>query len=80
MAVAAAISIYFSWYTTILVRESYEFHDLSPGMIAVPLWIPQTAMLIGLIILSIALIDEFIGLVRGRTPGYHGSEQEGTGE
>ena len=78
--VAASISIYFSWYTTILVRESYEFHDLSPGMIAIPLWIPQTAMLIGLIILSIALIDEFIGLLRGHTPSYHGNEQEGSGE
>jgi TRAP-type C4-dicarboxylate transport system permease small subunit len=78
--VAASISIYFSWYTAILVRESYEFHDLSPGMIAIPLWIPQTAMLIGLIILSIALIDEFIGLLRGRASSYHGNEQEGSGE
>jgi hypothetical protein len=49
-------------------------------MIAVPLWIPQTAMLIGLLILSIALIDEFIGLVCGRLPSYHGNEQEGSGE
>ncbi len=48
--------------------------------VAVPLWIPQTAMLIGLVILSIALIDEFIGLVRGRTPSYLGNEQEATGE
>ena len=80
VGVAALITIYFSWYTSILVRESYEFNDLSPGMIAVPLWIPQTAMLIGLIILSIALIDEFIGLVRGRTPSYHRNEQEGSGE
>ena len=80
IGVAALITIYFSWYTAILVGESYEFHDLSPGMIAVPLWIPQTAMLIGLIILSIALIDEFIGLIRGRTPSYHDNEQEGSGE
>ena len=78
--VAAAISIFFSWYTAILVKESYEFHDLSPGMIAIPLWIPQTAMLIGLIILSIALIDEFIGLLHGRPPSYHSKEQEVSGE
>ena len=78
--VAAAISIFFSWYTAILVRESYDFHDLSPGMIAIPLWIPQTAMLIGLIILSIALIDEFIGLLHGRRPSYHSNELEGSGE
>lgn len=77
---AALISIYFSWYTAILVRESYQYHDLSPGMIAVPLWIPQTAMLFGLIILSISLVDEFVGLIRGQDPSYLAKEMEATGE
>lgn len=80
VAVGAMISIYFSYYTAVLVWESYHFNDLSPGMIAVPLWIPQTAMFTGLVILSIALIDEFIGLVRGNTPSYATSGQEATGE
>ncbi len=80
VAAAAAISIYFSYYTGVLVSESYQFHDLSPGMIAIPLWIPQTAMLVGLIILSTALVDTFIGLIRGETPPYALSETEATGE
>lgn len=67
---AGFISIYFTWYTAVLVRESYLYHDLSPGMIAIPLWIPQSAMLAGLLILSIALIDECIGLVQKRRPTY----------
>jgi TRAP-type C4-dicarboxylate transport system permease small subunit len=75
VAAATAISCYFTWYTGGLVSESYRFNDLSPGMIAVPLWIPQTAMLIGLIILSIALIDEFVGLLRGRKPAYLESDK-----
>ena len=37
VGVAAAISVYFSYYTAFLVWESYQFHDLSTGMIAVPL-------------------------------------------
>jgi len=72
IGVAALISCYFTWYTAILVWESYEFHDLSPGMIAIPLWIPQLGMLFGLAILSIALLDEFICLIRGMEPSYHG--------
>lgn len=59
----AAVSVYFSWFTGQLTWESYVYHDLSPGMIAVPLWIPQLAMLLGLIILSIALFDSFICLL-----------------
>ena len=57
---ASGVTLYFSWYTLLLVRESYIYHDLSPGMIAVPIWIPQTAMLLGLVILAIALIDGLI--------------------
>jgi TRAP-type C4-dicarboxylate transport system permease small subunit len=70
IGVAAAISCYFTWYTGILVWESYTFHDLSPGMIAVPLWIPQCGMLLGLAILSIALIDEFVCLNYRKRPSY----------
>ena len=70
ISVAAAISCYFTWYTGALVRDSYMFHDLSPGMIAVPLWIPQSAMLAGLIILSLALVDQLIGLLLGNRPDY----------
>jgi TRAP-type C4-dicarboxylate transport system permease small subunit len=80
IAAAAGISVYFSYYTAILVWESYQFHDLSPGMIAVPLWIPQMAMLAGLIILSIALLDEFVSLMRGRKPSYTANELEASGE
>lgn len=67
---AAAVSCYFTWYTGLLVKESYTYHDLSPGMIAVPLWIPQAAMLLGLVILSIALIDEIFRLLRGKQASY----------
>jgi TRAP-type C4-dicarboxylate transport system permease small subunit len=72
ISVAAAITCYFTWYTALLVWESYEFHDLSPGMIAVPLWIPQSGMLLGLAILSLALIDELLCYLMGGQPSYAG--------
>ncbi len=68
---AGAVSIYFAWYTGLLVMEAYEYNDLSSGMIPVPLWIPQSGMLVGLIVLSIALIDELFGLCSGANPSYH---------
>jgi len=67
---ALSISIYFSWYTAKLTHESFVYNDLSPGMIAVPIWIPQTALLLGLIILSIALMDELVTVLRGKMPSY----------
>ncbi len=57
-----AVSLYFTWYTALLTYESYSYNDLSSGMIAVPIWIPQTAMLFGLVVLSVALFDELISV------------------
>ena len=59
-----AISLYFTWYTALLTYESYRYNDLSSGMIAVPIWIPQTAMLLGLVVLSVALFDELVSVCR----------------
>ena len=76
IAFALAVSAYFAWYTASLTYESYSYHDLSSGMIAVPLWIPQLSMLVGLVVLSIALLDELIVVLRGGSPSY---AEEGEG-
>ncbi|MBN1957225.1 MAG: TRAP transporter small permease [Desulfuromonadales bacterium] len=62
LTLTSGVSVYFSWYSFLLVRESYIYHDLSPGMIAVPIWIPQAAMFAGLVILSVALLDSLFSL------------------
>lgn len=73
---AAATTVYFTWYTFSLTRESFMYNDLSPGMIAVPIWIPQSAMLAGLAILSIALLDELVCALLGKTPSYVGAGEK----
>lgn len=72
VSLAAAASIYLSIYTFHLVLTSYQFGDVSSGIVAVPLWIPQSSMAIGLAILSIALVDELVGLIRGKPASYEG--------
>lgn len=67
-AASAAVSMYFTWYSTGLVFESIEFGDLSPGIVPVPLWIPQAAMALGLAVLAIALLDDLVRLLRGGAP------------
>jgi TRAP-type C4-dicarboxylate transport system permease small subunit len=71
-----AVSLYFTRYTAMLTYESYSYNDLSSGMIAVPIWIPQTAMLAGLVVLSVALIDELVAVCRGHNPCYAGKGEE----
>lgn len=61
---------YAAWSALLLVIESFQFNELSQGYIPVPLWIPQTPMAVGLLILEVALLDESILLLRGEEPRY----------
>lgn len=76
VALAAAATLFFTWFTALLVLESREYGDMSSGMVAVPIWIPQSAMLAGLAVLSVALIDELAGLLRGAPPSYAGKGED----
>lgn len=66
----AALAGYFAFYTLELTFESYTYNDLSPGIFPIPLWLPQSAMAFGLVVLAIAFVDEFAELLRGRDPAY----------
>ncbi|MBL4739901.1 MAG: TRAP transporter small permease [Sneathiella sp.] len=72
LGLAGCMSSFFTYYTGRLVFESWTYNDLSAGMIAVPIWIPQSSILVGLGILSIALIDELLCVLMGGTASYEG--------
>lgn len=55
-----------SWYAVEYTYESYAYHDVSQGIIAVPLWIPQLSMVLGLVLMTLALIERLISLLRGK--------------
>lgn len=76
IAFGLATSLYFTWYTAKLTYDSFSYNDLSPGMIAVPIWIPQAAMLLGLVVLAVALVDELVAVCRGNTPSYAGKGEK----
>jgi len=73
LAVGAALAAYFAYFTIGLMLESLEYGDVSPGMVPVPLWAPQFAMAGGLIVLTIALVDEFQCVARGLPASYEGA-------
>jgi TRAP-type C4-dicarboxylate transport system permease small subunit len=61
---------FFAFYSIQLVRDSWRFHEMSQGVIAIPMWIPQVGYALGLVILLIAFVDEFVHVVRGNLPRY----------
>ena len=71
----AAGMAYFSYWAVDLVYYSYVFHEISPGLLAVPFWIPRLAMALGGSILTIALVDEFIRILTGAVPSYEANAE-----
>lgn len=67
-------SAYFTYFAVKLVIQSWNFGDISPGLVAMPFWIPQSGMALGGALLVIAFIDELLIVLSGGTPGYETDE------
>jgi TRAP-type C4-dicarboxylate transport system permease small subunit len=70
LTIAAAFTSYFLFQCGKLAYDSWRFFDMSTGVVAVPLWIPQLGMVAGLAILLIAILDEFVIVLRVGKPTY----------
>ena len=70
LAIGTVTAVYFAWYGIDMTMTSFRFNDLSQGVIAVPLWMPQLGFSGGLTILAIAFVDEFLHVLFGGAPRY----------
>ena len=71
---AAAASGYMTYQLINFAWVSLRFHEVSNGVIRVPLAIPQAAMALGALMLTIALIDELVIVLRGGRPTFRKAE------
>ncbi|PWG62929.1 TRAP transporter small permease [Spiribacter halobius] len=70
LLLALAVVGYATWWALDLVIGSFEFDDRSPGELAIPLWIPQCALPLGLGMCAVALLDNLQAALRGQPPAY----------
>jgi TRAP-type C4-dicarboxylate transport system permease small subunit len=70
LVVGTGFVAFFAWHAVRMNIDSWRFHDMSQGVIAVPLWIPQLGYSGGLVILLVAFVDELVHVLRGRPPRY----------
>jgi|FEC22Drversion2_1045045.scaffolds.fasta_scaffold00046_66 TRAP-type C4-dicarboxylate transport system permease small subunit len=77
LVAATAISCWFAWYMVRLAMTSYRFGDRSEGTAATLLWIPQTPVAVGAVILAVAFAHSLIeAIVLGRS-GISEPEEQG---
>ncbi len=79
LTLGLVFSVFASWHMAGLVAESWRYGDRSPGIIAVPLWIPQTVVTLGLAILAIAFADLLVQALLRRSPVIRDQDETGGG-
>lgn len=68
LASATAVVAMLAWYSVRLAWHSHEFEEISQGVDATPLWIPQLSMAFGALVLLIAVVDDLVLATLGREP------------
>ncbi len=76
LLLALGLTSFMSVYSIHLIWESYVFNDVSYGYIPIPLWIPQIPLGLGCVALNLAVLDDVVGMLRGREPSYRAHEDE----
>jgi TRAP-type C4-dicarboxylate transport system permease small subunit len=64
-------SAYVCYAATLYCLQSWRSNELpQSGTLALPLWIPQSSFVIGAALLTLALLDNLVEVLRGSTPAY----------
>lgn len=70
LAIGCVGVAYLAWSAIKFTYESWEFNDIAQGLLPLPMWIPQLSFAVGSVLLLVALVDEFIIVLRGGVPTF----------
>jgi TRAP-type C4-dicarboxylate transport system permease small subunit len=70
LAVAVVAVGYLTFWACRFTYQSWQFNELAQGLLPIPIWIPQSSFALGSILLLIAVVDEFIIVLRGGIPTF----------
>lgn len=68
LALAIGLAGFAGYFLVGLVGESLKYGDTSTGIVAIPLWIPQTGVTVGTGILVLSLLDTLVDTIRTGAP------------
>ncbi len=75
LTLTTAFTVYMLWAVSSFVYESWQMNELAQGLLIIPIWIPQTSLVLGIAIFLVAVLDEFSAVLRRRKPSYQIMEE-----
>jgi TRAP-type C4-dicarboxylate transport system permease small subunit len=80
LALALVLAAWSAWHLGAQAWDSWTFNTRSFGMVRTALWGPQAVLALGFALLALAVLDELVAVLSGRTAGYQAAEaQRGAG-
>jgi TRAP-type C4-dicarboxylate transport system permease small subunit len=70
LTVTTLFVAYMLWSVSRFIYESWKFNEVAQGLIRVPIWIPQTSFLAGVLVFFVAVVDELVTVLRNGKPAY----------
>lgn len=68
--VGMGVTGYAGWRMAIFAFQTFTYNELSPGMLALPMWVPQAGIALGLAVMCIGLVEQATLILAGRTAQY----------
>lgn len=75
LSVGAAMAVGLTVAALALAFDSFQYHDIAPGLLKIPMWIPQSTMALGALFFAVALLDDLIVVVAGGQGSYAAAAQ-----
>ena len=75
LGITAAFVAYMLGAVGGFVYESWKFNEVAQGLIRLPIWIPQTSFLLGVLIFFAAVLDELVRVLKKQKPTYQVAEE-----
>jgi len=75
LASTALFVAYMLWAIARFIYDSWQFKEVAQGLIPIPIWIPQSSFLLGVLIFFIGVLDELLLVLRKQKPAYQVVEE-----
>jgi TRAP-type C4-dicarboxylate transport system permease small subunit len=76
LAIAGLFTGYLAGWAIRYVYESWQYKEMSTGLLVVPIWIPQLSFVVGATLLFVAVVDQLVAVVTGAKPVYVTAQEE----
>jgi TRAP-type C4-dicarboxylate transport system permease small subunit len=70
LLMGAVCTGYLAWWACVVTHESWLVKEVAQGLLAMPMWLPQSSFAAGALLLWLAVLDELLIVARGGEPTY----------